>query len=153
MELTPKDLRPPLCIINVYMYNRKEDTSLRQINILDAIRKTPTSSPTFVLGDWNFPVNTPNKKLAEAWQRVCARFHLSEASQDLDTYYRGSFSSRLDRIYHPLSESQISLACPQAMVIPKPGHRGDSPPSDHLPISLSYADTSPLPGEGLPPCS
>ena len=188
--LTPFDSTDhSILVLNLYLATGKKQAA-RLAGQLRAAAALPSADYNFAGGDLNFVEDAADTTGSEphklpvyakgAWDSFLTHFRLSEAAQSLHTYFTistniiNSHSSRLDRLFHSYSESDLALFQPLAHIpsIPhsvltafrsldiaeqtaaKQSETGEQralrrakTASDHLPLHLSFISTAP-PSEG-----
>ena len=154
---------------NLYLDSTTDmDIKTRQLKLIR--RALPSIYTNFVVGDFNFiedPDDTTTytshyhhtPEFAREWGKYCSHFDLTEIPQHAHTYYYRAVqntlrrSSRLDRIYTSLPETDYALVGPTALIASIPNglwaHRDHTDPtaplvlrsgegSDHAPVGLRY---------------
>ena len=145
-------------MLSIILYSRNEDRStigihnvyipqpthhFTPIEVLERLATLPTVDHNILAGDWNFildpadstTASLPHQPLIRAWGRVTDHYSLTESYQSRHTFYRGDYSSRLDRLYHSLSEAEQALVTPETRCLRNPLGL-----QDHRPISTTFRD-------------
>lgn len=151
----------PFRFLGVYLSSKGSKIRATQ---LDALSKAPNDLKTFVAGDFNFVTEASDTTLVvrdpadlhqASWFNFLEHFNLREAHQDVHTFLRRSkdplktWTSRLDRVYHPFDPAAMLLSHPVARVVRTPNDHFQDPSvstsgllapslSDHLPVVLSF---------------
>ena len=186
--LTPYDSTDySFLVLNLYLATGKQQAA-RLASQLRAAAAIPSADYNFAGGDLNFVEDAADTTGSEphrlpayakgAWDSFLMHFRLSEAVQSLHTYFTistnitNSHSSRLDRLFHSYSESDLALFQPlahipaiphsvltafrsldiaeqttakQAETSEQTALRKSRSASDHLPVHLSFISTAPPP--------
>ena len=157
---------PRYVLLNLYLAtgNNHFQRKIHQLHLLRELSNFPNSI-YIVAGDLNFyesPADTSSpwtplpSAFLEAWESFTSTFRLTEIHQPTHTFRRGRgqarayhCTTRLDRIYCSLSESEIDVYRPSAHLAPLPhglltssgdikgldaAHRG----SDHLAVGTAF---------------
>lgn len=156
----------PMVLVNVYIQSG-DNYRLKKEQIEAISMKIPPSQHIYVAGDFNFVEDkerdssssanyyNPTRSFLEAWDEFKAKFKLKEVFQGSHTYFdigKSSIkSSRLDRIYISMDESDWATLRPYAFIPCIPHSlitdkgalaRTNNGISDHLPVAINC---SPLP--------
>ena len=120
IDLKPKNASThrPYRVVNVYLDSGSE--SLRT-SMVKSLGELDNRRQSFVAGDFNFTLTpkdsttgrTCGNKLTKEWEKLSEHLRLKEARQQQHTFFRITCdkpsSSRIDRIYHSLTEGEMAL--------------------------------------------
>ena len=161
---------PSYVRLNIYLAtgNNHFQRKIRELHLLHELANFPNSI-YIVAGDFNFyesPADTSSpwtplpSAFLEAWEGFTNTFHLTEIHQPNHTFRRGRgqarahhCTTRLDRIYCSLSESDFDVYRPSAHLAPLPhglltssgdikGLDADHRGSDHLAVGTAFRPPS-----------
>ena len=151
IDLKPKNASThrPYRVVNVYLDSGSEQVRSRMVKSLGVLDNRRQS---FVAGDFNFTLtpkdSTTGRKcggeLFKEWGKLSEHLQLKEVQQEEHTFFRIArdkpTSSRIDRIYHSLTEGEMALTGIACTIRERPqwGRRRTGPPQDHLPVKLQF---------------